>query len=458
MPRQSHLPSQLVFIKRSTLPTMFLTAFVSILLLFSMPSLLLALSDSDYNKFMRQSPAFAAAEERIKVAWGDAGKVLSAAEFAYLQKNQRKWLKSDRDDHATWLSKDKKIPLLDAYVKITEERAKLIEDYLQPERRRPKTVIGDLDRGGTLIPYNISTGDNDTPYLAIDNIDKAGWAILNAACDFGDECLVTGVLDIYGNEFITITSAKLVKKDVNGAIATAKNFLQKRQAEKAKMLLEQVITTPGINDEEKATVYMLLASCVDGTPAALTYSAKAVELDPKNSAAYMKYATELLQREEYGAAITNFTKLLEITPKNAEALTFRGLAYRKLKNYDKAINDFTAAINLDKNKGVFYFHRAMAYNAKGIEEQENKANYSFDKALEDFRKAIELKVPDNLSGACYYYSAKIVHARKSYKNAQIQYKVAISHHLEKEQLEDANAMLQELERIIIQEETINKWK
>jgi tetratricopeptide (TPR) repeat protein len=231
--------------------------------------------------------------------------------------------------------------------------------------------------------------------------------------------------------------------DINTAISA----MQRKNIEQAKELLLRAIAAPGLDDEKKAYAYMLLSVCVNGTPEAVTYSAKAAELAPKNGTMHERYAEELVKAKRYEEAIASATKALEIKPVSVVALNARARAYREAKNFAGAIDDFTAAINLNADAGLNYAGRGKAYYLKGTANPQQDNQEDLDKASADLRKATESSLPGNLSGECYYYLAKIEDPKKHVADAERYCKRAIAQLKDKEKLEDANAMLTRIETI-----------
>ena len=54
-----------------------------------------------------------------------------------------------------------------------------------------------------------------------------------------------------------------------------------------------------------------------------------------------------------------------MNPKYADAYSYRGVAYFSKGQFDKAIEDFTKAIKMNPNFDVAYYNRGNAYYAKG---------------------------------------------------------------------------------------------
>ena len=95
-------------------------------------------------------------------------------------------------------------------------------------------------------------------------------------------------------------------------------------------------------------------------------------------------------------AMVDFSKAIELKPDYAFPYYNRGLAYEKKGQYDQAIGDYTEAIRLKPDYAIAYNNRGVVYNKKGLH----------DKAIADETKAIALlkKKVDKHSLASFYTS------------------------------------------------------
>ena len=97
-----------------------------------------------------------------------------------------------------------------------------------------------------------------------------------------------------------------------------------------------------------------------------------------------KKAETFFDNKQYDEAIEYNTKALETgelsVVNRTVVYTNRGIAYGNKQQYDRAIEDFNKAIELDPRDDIAYYNRGRAY--------ENKQQY--DRAIEDYNKAIEL--------------------------------------------------------------------
>ena len=182
-------------------------------------------------------------------------------------------------------------------------------------------------------------------------------------------------------------------EDLNEAIAA----LKASNPEKAKPVLLRILEAQGTTDVQRAYAYFLLAECFRGTPEALRYSAKAVELNPKSAEFHIQLGAICYADKAYPAALNSATKALELAPASRKALEIRGLAYRDSGETEKAIADFSSAIALDEKIPSNYIRRGIAYYRRNEKE----------KATADFQTALKLNVAGTHAGECYYYMGKM---------------------------------------------------
>ena len=104
-------------------------------------------------------------------------------------------------------------------------------------------------------------------------------------------------------------------------------------------------------------------------------------------------------RGNYDAAIYLFNKAIDSDPDNEYLYNDRGLCYLALGEIDTAILDFSKAIELEPDCVEAYYNRGHAYFRTGSKyTPEGKA--SLEKAISDYSKAVELK-PDYVEA--YYH-------------------------------------------------------
>lgn len=95
------------------------------------------------------------------------------------------------------------------------------------------------------------------------------------------------------------------------------------------------------------------------------------------------------QQGDMQKAILAFTKALEIDPKLTAAYVKRGNALGEIGQLDKAIADYSAAINIDPGQAIFYMNRGLAHAKKG----------DYEKVIADCSEAIRLD--SKLAGAYF---------------------------------------------------------
>lgn len=115
---------------------------------------------------------------------------------------------------------------------------------------------------------------------------------------------------------------------------------------------------------------------------------KAIELNPKYTAAYEGRGWNYFYLGQYENAIADFNKVMELDPQYAPAYYERGSAYYRLHKYDLALADQNKAIQMDPNLDDAYNARGDIYFDQG----------QFEKSIEDYSKAIQL----NPKAAAYY--------------------------------------------------------
>ena len=97
--------------------------FVSALMLVFLLTLpAFGLSDSEYLRMRKSSSDFARADKRLNQVWANLKKSLPRSVFTQLDKIQREWVKSGRDDEAASLMDDG-YSKAEAYAIVTNDRA-----------------------------------------------------------------------------------------------------------------------------------------------------------------------------------------------------------------------------------------------------------------------------------------------------------------------------------------------
>jgi len=92
---------------------------------------------------------------------------------------------------------------------------------------------------------------------------------------------------------------------------------------------------------------------------------RAIELNPKDDAAYHNRAQAKRLKKDAGGAIADYTRAIELGSKNPAAYNNRGNARAQNNDRDGAIADYTHAIELKPDYARAYYNRAVTRRAKG---------------------------------------------------------------------------------------------
>ena len=106
---------------------------------------------------------------------------------------------------------------------------------------------------------------------------------------------------------------------------------------------------------------------------------RAIEVNPKDDAAYYNRAQAKRLKNDSAGAIADYTRAIELGSKNPAAYNNRGNVRAENNDWDGAIADYTRAIELKPNYGRAYYNRAVAKKAKG---DKNGAGTDFKHAQE----------------------------------------------------------------------------
>ncbi|MBO4335725.1 MAG: DUF1311 domain-containing protein [Desulfovibrio sp.] len=90
-----------------------------------------AMSYADYLRLLHASPAYQAADRELNAVWANAKKSLARETFCALRQEQRLWLKERDSLAAAFMAQ--KLPLDQAYARITRDRTAVIAEFLQKD-------------------------------------------------------------------------------------------------------------------------------------------------------------------------------------------------------------------------------------------------------------------------------------------------------------------------------------
>jgi tetratricopeptide (TPR) repeat protein len=129
-----------------------------------------------------------------------------------------------------------------------------------------------------------------------------------------------------------------------------------------------------------------------------------------------KKATEEQNAGRYDAAVATWTKAIELGTLGKDNLAIayirRGVAYREKKQYDRAIEDYNKAIELNPGDARVYVGRAAVYSMNG----------QYDRVVEDCSKALEL---DPKLADAYINRGRAYFGKQQYDRAIEDYNKAI---------------------------------
>ena len=179
----------------------------------------------------------------------------------------------------------------------------------------------------------------------------------------------------------------------------------------------QAKPSPNVTPEEIETLaflafhrgnFMMILGQIDE---ALKDYLRAIELSPKNPAAYSNRGAAYISLDKFDKAIVDFSKAIQLNPNNATAYSNRGVAYLQKGDTDLAITDLSEAICLKPDNVTAYSNRGMAHSIKG----------DFDSALRDLHKSVKLDPCDaaayNNRGNTYKENGDVELAIRDYNTA-----------------------------------------
>ena len=120
--------------------------FSALTLLILFASSAFALSDSDYLKMKRNNVEFARADRKLTNTWNKLKKSLPADAFKELQKDQREWIRSGRDDAANVYIKQGS-SRTEAYTLATYQRANILPQIAKEIEERLNEADADDNYG-----------------------------------------------------------------------------------------------------------------------------------------------------------------------------------------------------------------------------------------------------------------------------------------------------------------------
>ena len=169
---------------------------ILLIALFSTPSAIFALSDTQYKALLDQSPEYRQAEKELNAVWKRLMKELSPAQAQEVRQEQRRWVLEERDGLAKELMDREGLSQAEAYARVTSGRISRLREYLN-EKPATKGPAGRYEDGaGYLVVQELGGGrfqfelyTDWPPQHCSGWIEKAEITIENGRAVFSDsEC------------------------------------------------------------------------------------------------------------------------------------------------------------------------------------------------------------------------------------------------------------------------------
>ncbi len=155
---------------------------------------------------------------------------------------------------------------------------------------------------------------------------------------------------------------------------------------------------PRSDMEDFSEAYMLLGLCYEhlgNNNEAKQYYKRVIDINPKHMRVYGRYS--ILQKEEgqYNEALKLMNKQIEIHPISFYFI-HRGILNRYTRNYHSAVSDFQEALKQEPMNDFCYRQLGLIY----------EQHRHFEKAIEQYDKAIEFDNGEDSRRKAYVYSCK----------------------------------------------------
>eukprot|EP01063_Lacrimia_lanifica_P025413 TRINITY_DN33217_c0_g1_i1.p1 TRINITY_DN33217_c0_g1~~TRINITY_DN33217_c0_g1_i1.p1 ORF type:complete len:357 (+),score=151.33 TRINITY_DN33217_c0_g1_i1:69-1139(+) len=124
-------------------------------------------------------------------------------------------------------------------------------------------------------------------------------------------------------------------------------------------------------------------------PKAVTFFAKAIELNPENTQAYLLRGRCMKGMQEWQKAIDDYTAALSAAPESAEALSCRAFCAQQLGEWETAIQDWTAVISIRSDDDHAFNMRGYARSQLRMPGLKLK-KAEFEHVISDFTQAVQL--------------------------------------------------------------------
>lgn len=179
---------------------------------------------------------------------------------------------------------------------------------------------------------------------------------------------------------------KTVKQPSTGAYAVPEVASISARIEKddqnAALYFERAKIFHGIGEDSLALSDVRRAAALDSTKAyyfstageilfehkdiegSVRYFKKAIQLDPGDPIAHLKYAKLLMFLDKNQEAFTEINTVLRRDPYSGEAYFLKGMVYKNLKDTAKALSSFQTSVQVDPNYQPSFLQLGAIYAAK----------------------------------------------------------------------------------------------
>ncbi len=204
-------------------------------------------------------------------------------------------------------------------------------------------------------------------------------------------------------------------RSIPARLNLADTYLQKRNHDGAIAHARRVLDeNPRASDEHRSAAHGILGAALASKQereAALANLSRAIELDPRNAAAYYGRARVHAETEQSDKALADLEVYLQLKPHSREALRWRGMIHQFRGDYERALADANELLRLGPQDALAYHRRAMAYLGQG----------NFEEARRDIEEAVRLE-PQNRPARLT--RARLAQKQERYPEALADYEAA----------------------------------
>jgi len=194
---------------------------------------------------------------------------------------------------------------------------------------------------------------------------------------------ILGLMSFGGMVYATEDSSKINIEQSNICVEAAKSFYENRDYVNAEKKLNEAIKLNNRNAEAYYRLGIIEDFIKNNKDKAISYTTKAIEIDPNNLDYYISRAYNKFQKLQLKQTFDDLNKILQLDPKNTAAHESLGIIYSSNGYNKEAIEHFNKAIQNSYNKRILY----SLYKERASAKQYLK---DYDGAIADYNNAIEL--------------------------------------------------------------------